>query len=385
MYTGPDDPPIDDETSTPGSVWGSGLVVDHDFVEAHRSFLRRSLLRLGMPASDVDDGMQEVLLAAVSGAHRFEAGRSPRAWLYGIAVNITRSQRRRRLRFAITSAEPPEISVPPEQERRLESRAARSLIHRALDELPEEQRDVVVLHRLEGWPIHAVAEAVGCPVATAHSRLRLGTARLGRVVRGNVVRGRWAAMMAALLSAFGWPPAAAAATVAAVLVLGTGAAVMTLNDAPETGEDAAPSGRSVSATVTRSVSPMVPGAGAPAPEEARAPEPREDPPTAEAPAPSTSRPAPRSALSVAVPSTPPAPPAEPARDLASETERAPGAAIREATGGTVLEETQLLGRARTIALSSPEASRALLRRYDARFPQGVLRRERDAIAALLGE
>ena len=43
----------------------------------------------------------------------------------------------------------------------------------------------------------------------------------------------------------------------------------------------------------------------------------------------------------------------------------------------MLEETQLLGRARTIALSSPEAARALLQRYDARFPRGELRRERD--------
>lgn len=385
MYTGPDDPPIEDETSTPSAVWGSGLVVDHEFVQEHRPFLRRTLLRLGMAAGDVDDGIQEVLLAAVSSAHRFEAGRSPRAWLYGIAVNITRSQRRRRVRFGVSWAEPPEISVAPEQERRLESRAARSLIHRALDELPEEQRDVVVLHRLEGWPINVVAEAVGCPVATAHSRLRLGTARLGRVVRGNVVRGRWAAIMALLASVLGWPPAAAAATATAMLVLGTWATVATLGDAEETGDGASRS-RPASATVARASALPEPRVAAPAePEETPPPEPEGTSPPGDALATSTPRPAARNARAVSEPSAGQAPRDEPAPALASEPESPPGAQLREATGGTVLEETQLLGRARTIALSSPEAARALLQRYDARFPQGELRRERDAIAALLGE
>ena len=57
------------------------------------------------------------------------------------------------------------------------------------------------------------------------------------------------------------------------------------------------------------------------------------------------------------------------------------AEVASPTGGTVLEETQLLGRARTVAASSPDVARELLQRYDARFPNGQLRRERNAIAA----
>lgn len=371
----------------PTTAWGSGLVVDQEFFQTHRAFVRRTLLRLGVVGSEVDDGIQEVFLAAVSSAERFAAGRSPRAWLYGIAVNIARSQRRRRRRFGYTSSEPPEISVPPNQEVELRQSAARSLIHRALDELPEEQRDVVVLHRLEGWPINVVADVVGCPVATAHSRLRLGTARLGRVVRGNVVRGRWAALVAALASALGWPPAAAAATATAILVIGTWATVAALSEGPQPSEDATGASHTGGATVAQSPAlPAPPVAPQVVPQEMPL---AEDPVAPGVPSAASSRSAPspaRDTRSAALGDNraTPAPPEErPSAALSQESASAVEGG--PPTAASVLEETQLLGRARTIAASSPSTARELLQRYDARFPNGQLRRERNAIAALLAE
>jgi RNA polymerase sigma-70 factor (ECF subfamily) len=51
-----------------------------------------------------------------------------------------------------------------------------------LDELPEEQRAVVVLHELEEVRMAEVATLLGCPLFTAYSRLRLARRRLEQLL-----------------------------------------------------------------------------------------------------------------------------------------------------------------------------------------------------------
>ncbi|MBK6808996.1 MAG: sigma-70 family RNA polymerase sigma factor [Sandaracinaceae bacterium] len=173
--------------------------VDDAFVREHQLFVRRCLLRFGIAGADVDDAAQDVFVVALRHTGPFDVQRSARPWLYTVALNVARNLRRKHQRVETPMAEPPEVHVPPPQERSLHAHEARSLVHRALDELPPAQRDVVLLHRLEGWPMEMVAETVGCPVATAHSRLRLGSARLDRAVRKHALRARCAALLAAFL------------------------------------------------------------------------------------------------------------------------------------------------------------------------------------------
>ncbi len=196
-----------------------GLVVDDAFVQAHAGYVRRLVCRMGVPVSDVDDAVQEVFLAALRRAATFEVGRSPRAWLFGIARHCARKIYRGARE--VSAGEPPEPSVGPEQETALERKRARSMVHQALDALPEAQRDVVILHKLEGWSMPSVADAVGCTVATAHSRYRLGRIHIERIIRGRVVRARMAAAVAMVMAFLGWnAPTAAAAAVTACLVGG---------------------------------------------------------------------------------------------------------------------------------------------------------------------
>ena len=49
-----------------------------------------------------------------------------------------------------------------------------SLIDRALQQLPEEQREAVLLVMVEGYAYREAAEIVGCPVGTLNSRLVRG-------------------------------------------------------------------------------------------------------------------------------------------------------------------------------------------------------------------
>jgi len=67
----------------------------------------------------------------------------------------------------------PETALEPTQEGDLDRRRMRDALRTALDAIPAEQREVFVLHEVEELGMRAVAEAVGCPLFTAYSRLRL--------------------------------------------------------------------------------------------------------------------------------------------------------------------------------------------------------------------
>ncbi len=341
--------------------------VDDAFVHEHQPFVRRCLMRFGIAGADIDDAVQDVFLVALSHAEALDVSRSPRPWLYTVALNVSRNARRKHQRAETPMAEPPEVHVPPHQEKSVHESEARSLVHRALDELPPAQRDVVMLHRLEGWPMDVVAQTVGCPVATAHSRLRLGNARLDRVVRKHALRARVATLVAAFFGAFAAPPVAAAATAAVVLVV-VGAAVLVLRSEPPPTEDV-PRPR---VTHARASAPATQGPAETAPAET-------DPAATELPRgtpPVRPQTAPRQAASLpAAPSVVPEPVA-----ASSDTAAPPAPAPPE---DTLVQETRILARARALVSTSPAAARDALDAYDSRFPEGQLHRERAAIERAL--
>jgi len=346
--------------------------VDDAFVREHQLFVRRCLLRFGIAGADLDDATQDVFVVAMRHTGPFDVQRSARPWLYTVALNVARNLRRKHQRAETLMAEPPEVHVAPQQERSLHAHEARSLVHRALDELPPAQRDVVLLHRLEGWPMDLVAETVGCPVATAHSRLRLGSARLDRAVRKHALRARCAALLAALLGAFASPPVAAAATVAVVLVV-VGAVVVTPRSAPRAHEPP-PAARPL--VGARAVTP----ASQPARLEDTLPGPPAealvDPVPAQQPSMPTTRPRGAAVRELATP--PVVAPSAPAVVSAAAVAQA-----SEPPEDPLVAETRMLARARALVSTSPTAARQALEAYDARFPDGQLHRERAAIESAL--
>src|SRR5262249_11210675 len=67
-------------------------------------------------------------------------------------------------------ADAPTMTAEPVANTRLELRD----LERALDRLPTEQREVILLVGLEGMPYEEVAEVLGVPVGTVRSRLSRG-------------------------------------------------------------------------------------------------------------------------------------------------------------------------------------------------------------------
>ncbi|HEX5660250.1 MAG TPA: sigma-70 family RNA polymerase sigma factor [Polyangiales bacterium] len=147
--------------------------------DENASFVWRSLRRLGVAEADVDDLLQEVFLVVYRRLDEYEERDRARAWLYSICRRVAQTQRRSvRRRREDLSGDMPERRSPPTQLVRVEEREALELGHRLLSALPEEQREVFVLYEIEHIPMQQVADALGCPLYTAYSRLRAGRAKI---------------------------------------------------------------------------------------------------------------------------------------------------------------------------------------------------------------
>lgn len=150
---------------------------------AHARRLWRTLLRLGVPRAQVEDALQEVFLVAHQQRARFGGLSSELTWLTGIAAGTAANVRRKLLRRG--AHEPVDDSLAMEGGRpdeALERQARLEALTRVLSQLPDEQREVVVLMDLERLTAPEVAEALSTKVNTVYSRLRLGRAALVRAL-----------------------------------------------------------------------------------------------------------------------------------------------------------------------------------------------------------
>ena len=73
------------------------------------------------------------------------------------------------------------VAVPVEGGHRFELNELRLVLAKALDTLPAEQRETVVLKIFEGMKFSEIAEIVECPVSTVKSRLYLGLNQLRKI------------------------------------------------------------------------------------------------------------------------------------------------------------------------------------------------------------
>jgi RNA polymerase sigma-70 factor, ECF subfamily len=165
---------------------GGALVFEQVFQE-HAPYVWRALRRLGVAEADADDVCQDVFIVVHRKLGTFHGGSALRTWLYGICLRVASEHRRRphRRREQVVEAVPDQ-SVAASQEDDVERRRALVLLDEALDQLDDEKRAVFVLFELEQMPMAEVAEAAGCPLQTAYSRLHAAR----KIVEASLDRAR---------------------------------------------------------------------------------------------------------------------------------------------------------------------------------------------------
>ena len=148
----------------------------------HFPFVWRSVRRLGVNPSAVDDVVQEIFLVVHRRLAEFEARATMKTWLFGIVLRVVRQHRRTLRRKpaqlgGMANVDPEVDRVHDESERGPHERAAEreavQTLHAILDELEDEKREVFVLAELEQMNAPDISCALGIPVNTVYSRLRL--------------------------------------------------------------------------------------------------------------------------------------------------------------------------------------------------------------------
>jgi RNA polymerase sigma-70 factor (ECF subfamily) len=142
--------------------------------------LYRFALRLTHDVHAAEELTQETLLRAWSRRRQLRDPTAARVWLFRIAANLWRDQRRR-ARLPVARAEPlredcPSPIRPPEQGVADQEELRRALA--ALDDLPDRQREVLYLNACEGLSLREVAEALGISPDAAKASLSLARKKL---------------------------------------------------------------------------------------------------------------------------------------------------------------------------------------------------------------
>jgi len=143
---------------------------------------------LGNPQA-AEDATQEAFLSAYRSISRFEGGNF-RSWLLRIAANESKDELRRRSRrdragsldqmFGTLEA-PIEVRDPsPGAESELERKELGATLQQALDRLPFDQRQAVVLLDVHGYRYEEIAAMTGSSLGTVKSRIHRARERLRR-------------------------------------------------------------------------------------------------------------------------------------------------------------------------------------------------------------
>lgn len=150
-------------------------------------------LKLTRERSDAEDLVSDTLLRAFDRWEQYRLGTNIRAWLFTIQYHTFVSRKRRvdarevALSPDADDRAPTEVVGEADPESRYFDSFLDDEITRAIDALPDEYREAVVLSDLHELRYAEIAEILGVPEGTVKSRLFRGRRLLQRALRGYAV------------------------------------------------------------------------------------------------------------------------------------------------------------------------------------------------------
>jgi RNA polymerase sigma-70 factor (ECF subfamily) len=147
------------------------------------------LLRSVQDRGRAEELYQDVWMKVIERCHEFRGDAKFSTWLYAMARNLCIDHQRKMKFRAHASLDATESrsgqaigqrvsSFGPSTEQLAIGRVLRDRIARAVEALPEEQREVFLLRQLQGLPFREISEVVGVPANTVKSRMRYALERL---------------------------------------------------------------------------------------------------------------------------------------------------------------------------------------------------------------
>jgi len=168
--------PVNDDVQLIDETLNGRTAAFGELVRKYQNRLFNTVFHVVGNAEDARDVVQDAFVQALLKLHTFQRSSTFYTWLYRIAFNVAVSHcRRRRPTASVEHAretaglEPRDSADNPVQSAEREERC--SQVRRALAELSEEHRTVLVLREIDGCCYETIAEILGIPVGTVRSRL----------------------------------------------------------------------------------------------------------------------------------------------------------------------------------------------------------------------
>jgi RNA polymerase sigma-70 factor (ECF subfamily) len=154
--------------------------VKEELVE-HLPALRSFALSLTRNRATADDMVQDTVVKAWTNIEKFKEGTNLRAWLFTILRNNFYSSRRKLNREVadVDGTFAAGLSVKPDHDGRMQMAEFR----RAFEQLPDEQREALILVGASGFSYEEAAEMTGAAVGTIKSRANRARTRLAEILQ----------------------------------------------------------------------------------------------------------------------------------------------------------------------------------------------------------
>lgn len=156
----------------------------------HANFVWRSLQRLGVRGAELEDAHQEVFIVVYRKLSTFDGTAKMTSWLFGICMRVASAARRKahRRHELLTDVLPESPSGAAGPETSLERRQAAAVVDHVLDSLDLEKRAIFVMYEIDQLSCQEIAEVVGIPLGTVHSRLHTARKEFQEGIKRSTLR-----------------------------------------------------------------------------------------------------------------------------------------------------------------------------------------------------
>lgn len=167
-----------------GQVTSSSQAAQEELLRSLMQTYATSLVRLCYvwlgDAALAEDAVQETFLKAWRSWGSFRASSSEKTWLTRIAINTCKDMRRTRWFRHLFDGGQDELEAVPTPPDTMKD----DTVSRAISELPEKERQVVLLHYYHGLTLEETGQVMGISMSAVNSRLMRARGKLRETLRG---------------------------------------------------------------------------------------------------------------------------------------------------------------------------------------------------------
>lgn len=162
--------------------------------DLHRRRVYSTCLLMTKNISDAEDMMQDAFIQIFRGLRSFRGDSAFSTWIYRVVVNTVLMTRRKRHLREVSLDEPVTVehsAVPREfgkTDNRLVGTIDRLALTQAAQELPAGCRTIFLLHEVEGYEHHEIAERLRCSIGNSKSQLHKARLKMRKLLASGKQR-----------------------------------------------------------------------------------------------------------------------------------------------------------------------------------------------------